>query len=168
MADQRYFFLDLVQAGVQGGCQKLNHTGWIELDDWSFSMHQMAEPNVKGGRPSKTSAAGSFGFTIKHNGPTIFKLVSQGAFIGQPITFEAERAGLTQAGGAANPTGVYFRLVFNNTVISSRSISGDPGTKTEHIEFAFEKVTMTYRQVVNGVLGPAVTKFYDAKSNQAG
>jgi hypothetical protein len=51
-------------------------------------------------------------------------------------------------------------------VVSHRSLSGDDGLKMEHIELVFEHVSMMYRQVVNGVLGSANTKTYDAKSNQ--
>jgi type VI protein secretion system component Hcp len=159
--DQRFFFLDLRPAGVtDGGSQKAGHQKWAELDNWSFSMHQSAEPNVKGGRPAKTSASGAFSFSIKHNGPSLFKACSNGQFIPGPITFEAERGGLT--GGT---TGVYLQLLFNNAVISSRSISGDDGDKTEGIEITFEKVTMTYKQVVNGVLQAGLTKSYDSKTN---
>jgi len=155
----------MIQAGVKGGSQKTGHVDWIELDNWDFSMNQTADPNVKGGRPSKTSATGRFGFSIKHNGPLLFKLGAAGQFINSPITFEAERAGL-QSAGAQSSTMVYFQLVFNRTVVSHRSLSGDDGQKTEHIELVFEKVDMVYKQVVNGMLGSAITKSYDAKSNK--
>jgi type VI protein secretion system component Hcp len=166
MADeQRYFFLDLTAAGVHGGSLKANHIDWLELDNWDFSMNQTADPNVKGGRPSKTSATGRFGFSIVHNGPALFKLASSGQYLSNPIKFEAERSGL-QAGGNASSTGVYLQLIFTKTVVSHRALSGDDGQKMEHIELVFESVSMTYRQVVNGVLGPAMTKAYDAKSNK--
>ena len=79
--DQRFFFLDLTAAGVHGGSQKTGHTDWLELDNWDFSMNQMADANIKGGRPSKTAATGRFGFAIKHNGPQLFKLASTGQFL---------------------------------------------------------------------------------------
>ena len=166
MADeQKYFFLNLTDAGVHGGSPKANHLDWLELGNWDFSMNQTADPNVKGGRPSKTSATGRFGFSITHNGPALFKLAASGQYLDNPITFEAERSGLLSAGGA-DSTQVYLRLVFTRTVVSHRSLSGDDGQKMEHIELVFEKVAMTYRQVVNGVLGPPLTKMYDAKSNR--
>jgi type VI protein secretion system component Hcp len=165
MADsQRYFFLNMIAAGVNGGSPKANHLNWLELSDWNFSMNQTADPNVKGGRPSKTSATGRFGFSIVHNGPQLFKLAASGQYLDQPITFEAERSGL--AGGGATSTEVYFQLIFTRSVVSHRSLSGDDGQKIEHIELVFQAVQMTYRQVVAGVLGPAITKSYDAKSNQ--
>jgi len=163
--DQRYFFLDMTQAGVKGGSQKAGHPDWIELDTWDFSMSQTADPNVKGGRPSKTSATGRFGFSIKHNGPQLFKLAASGQYINTPITFQAERAGL-QSAGATSSSMVYLQLVFNRAVVSHRSLSGDDGQKTEHIELVFEKVDMTYKQVIAGKLGSAVAKSYDAKTNQ--
>lgn len=170
MADQRYFFLNMINAGVNGGSTKTNHVNWLELDNWDFSMNQTADPNVKGGRPSKTSATGRFGFSIVHNGPKLFQLCSSGQFINSAITFEAERAGLTGTGGTspgASSTVVYFRLVFNNTVVSHRSISGDDGQKMEHVELVFQSVQMTYYQVLpTGNLGPAIQKTYDAKLNQ--
>ena len=163
--DQRFFFLDMTNAGVpKGGSTKAAHLNWLELDNWDFSMTQTADPNIKGGRPSKTSATGRFGFSIKHNGPQLFKLASTGQFINTPITFHAERAGM-QAGGAQSTSLVYFELVFNQVVVSHRSLSGDDGQKMEHIELVFQRVDMTYRQVLDGKLGAAVPKGYDAKSN---
>jgi len=171
MADsQRYFFLNM-QPLVNGGSPKASHLGWLELNNWDFSMNQTADPNVKGGRPSKTSATGRFGFSIVHNGPQLFNLCASGQFITQQITFEAERAGLQGIPGAgttgtgASSTVVYFQLIFTNTVVSHRSLSGDDGQKTEHVELVFQNVTMTYWPVVKGALGSAIIKSYDAKSN---
>ena len=163
--DQRFFFLNLTQAGVKGGSQKVGHSDWLELDNWDFSMNQTADPNVKGGRPTKTSATGRFGFSIKHNGPQMFKLCASGQYINTPVTFEAERAGL-QSAGAQSSTMVYFQLVFNRVVVSHRGLSGDDGQKVEHIELVFERVDMMYKQVVNGMLGSAIAKSYDAKANR--
>jgi len=176
MADsQKYFFLNM-QPNVNGGSPKASHLNWLELDNWDFSMNQTADPNVKGGRPSKTSATGRFGFTIVHNGPQLFNLCASGQYISTPITFEAERSGLAgvPAAGAstsnatatgASSTVVYLQLIFTNTVVSHRSLSGDDGQKMEHIELVFQKVQMTYWPVVAGNLGSANTKTYDAKSN---
>ena len=165
--EQRYFFLNMITAGVHGGSPKANHLDWLELDNWDFSMNLTADTNVKTGRPSKTSATGRFGFSIVHNGPYLFGLAASGQFIGEtsPIVFEAERSGLTSGGGSTG-TGVYLQLIFTKVVVSHRSLSGDDGQKMEHIELVFEKVQMMYKQVVNGVLGPAMTKSYDAKTNQ--
>jgi type VI protein secretion system component Hcp len=164
MADeQRYFFLNI--PGVKGGSLKAGHPDWLELDSWDFSMHQTADPNVKGGRPTKTAASGRFGFSIKHNGPTLFKLAAMGQFISTAVTFHAERSGM-QGAGVQSATMVYLELVFNRVVVSHRSLSGDSGQKTEHIELVFEKVDMTYKPVVNGMVGAAVMKSYDAKSNR--
>jgi type VI protein secretion system component Hcp len=166
--DQRFFFLDLTKAGVKGGSQKAGHVDWLELDNWDFSMSQTASANIKGGRPSKTAAVGSFSFTIKHNGPNILKIATAGTFLDSPVTFEAERGGLKgSAGSGFKTTGTYLQLVFQNVVVSSRSIAGDDGIKTENISLAFSNVQMTYRQVVSGQLGSALTSSYDAKSNQA-
>jgi len=168
MADaQRYFFLNMIAAGVPGASMKAGHVGWLELDSWDFSMNQTADPNVGGGRPTKTAATGRFGFSIKHNGPAMFKLGAMGQFISTAITFEAERSGMSGAGGGARHANlVYFQLVFTNAAISHRSLSGDEGQKQEHIELVFETVAMTYKSVVNGAPGPAVKKSYDAKSNK--
>ena len=106
-----------------------------------------------------------FGFSLKHNGPQLFKLAASGQYINTPITFQAERAG-TQSAGSQSSTMVYLQLVFNRAVVSHRSLSGDDGQKTEHIELVFEKVDMVYKQVILGKLGSAISKSYDAKTNQ--
>lgn len=165
MADspQKYFFLNLwTPAGIDGGSQKTGHEKWMELDDWDFSMQQIVDSNKKQGTPGATSAAGSFGFTITHNGPAIFKLAANTMFFDKtkPLVFEAERGGLQ--GGTS---GVYFQLTFTEWVVNSRSIAGNHAVKTEHIEIVFGQVNVVYRQVVNGVLGPPVPKYYDLYSN---
>ncbi len=165
MADeQKYFFLNMINAGVTGLSKKAGHEGWLELDTWDFQMNQAAQPNTGAGTPTKTSATGTFSFSIKHNGPRMFKLASMGSFIKSAITFDAERAGmLGTAGGTSNL--VYFQLIFNKVALSMRSLYGDDGQKTEHVELAFESVQMVYKPVVNGAVGSAITKTYDAKQN---
>jgi len=169
MADQqRFFFLDLRAANVKGGSAKKGHEDWIEPDSWDFKMNQVADVNVKGGRPSKTAATGTFSFSVKHNGPAIFMACAKGQAIPDKITFEAERGGLQVVAGAGQKTtNCYFQLIFENSVISSRNLSGDEGQKTEEVTLTFQKVTMSYRQVVNGVLQGPLQKSYDAKANQA-
>lgn len=167
--DQKFFFLDLKTAGVVplGGSTKQGHEGWIELDSWTFSMNQAAEANVGGGQPKGTAASGRFGFTIKHNGPMLFKASSSGGFIPGPVTFEAERGGVNVGSAAGQKsTATYLRLVFNNLVVSGRSIGGDSTQKTEHIELTFQSVSFSYTQIVNGNPGSALTKAYDVKKNQ--
>ncbi len=167
MADsQRFFFLNLIPAGVKGGCTKQNHIDWLELDSWSFSMNQTAEPNVKGGRPTTTSATGTFGFSITHNGPQLFKNVANGNFINGPIVFEAERGGVQQGSATGvKATTTYLRLTFNNVVIAGRHLSGGQGQKTEQIELSFEQVSFGYAQIINGIAQAMLTKTYDVKSN---
>jgi type VI protein secretion system component Hcp len=171
MADQqRFFFLDMKTAGVvpKGGSDKKGHEDWIELDSWDFSMTQTANPNVKGGKPDGTSAMGMFSFTIKHNGPALFGACANGALIQKPITFEADRGGVNVASGnGRKPTATYFRLKFENTVITGRSISGDDTTKTEQISLNFGKVTMEYYQIVDGTPHLVGTKSYNAMAGEA-
>jgi type VI protein secretion system component Hcp len=154
--DQRFFFLDLTKIGVQGGCDKAKHIGWLELNDWSFTMHTESKPNAKGGQPTKTNASGSFSFSITHNGPSLLKYAATSSHLEQPITFHALRGGIKQTPTAGQlSTGVYLELLFNQSTISGRSLGGDDGQKTEHIDISFEMVTMTYYQVIDGVLqGP--------------
>jgi len=170
MADQqRFFFLDLRGANVKGGSVKKGHEDWIEPDSWDFSMTQSGDPNSKGGRPDRTATTGIFSFSLKHNGPPIFMACAKGQAIQNKITFEAERGGLQVAAGAGQKTtNCYFQLIFENSVISSRTISGDEGQKIERVSLNFSKVTMTYRQVLNGVLQAPVLKSYDAKAKQVG
>lgn len=166
MADQAFFFLDMTGAGVKGSSQRQGTSGWLELDNWSFSMHQDADPNVGGGKPKTTAAAGRFGFTIKYAGPALFKHCSTGNMIQSPITFRAFRGGVVTTGAAGTqPTVPYFELVFNQVVVAGRSLSGGEGTKTENIELAFQGVKLTYWQVKNGQSQPALSKSYDMKTN---
>lgn len=165
--EQRFFFLNMIPAGVQGGSTKVGHVGWLEIDSWSFMMNQTAEPNVGGGQPKSTAASGRFGFTMKHAGPNIFKNVASGAFIAGPITFEAERGGVTVAAGTGTkPTSTYLRLVFSNLAITSRNLGGGDGQKTENIELTFTTVQYNYSQVLNGSPQAMITKNYDVKTNQ--
>ena len=135
-------------------------------------MYQSAEPNTLGGRPDNTSSSGSFSFTIKYTDPMIFANCSSGNLIPGPITFEAERGGLTQAGSSGTAgqktTGTYLQLQFSNVVVHAWSMGGDAGLKQEDVSFSFEKLQMTYHELLNnGTLGPAITRTYDSKSLQA-
>src|ERR1039457_4157881 len=152
MADeQKYFFLNMISAGVTGLCKKAGHDGWLVLDSWDFSMDQASQANVGAGTPTKTAATGTFGFSVKHNGPRLFKLASMGTFIKTPITFEAERAGMAGAAGGTSNL-VYFHLIFTKAALSLRSLHRDDGQQTEHVELAFEAVQMTYKPVVDGAI----------------
>lgn len=166
--DQKFFFLDLSKAGIpNGGSTKKGHEGWVELDSWTFSMNQNAEPNVAGGQPRGTAASGRFGFTVKHWGPLIFKLAASGAYIQGPVTFEAERAGVNVGSAAGvKDSATYLRLTFHNLVVSGRSLAGDSTQKSEHIELSFQSVTFGYAQIVAGNAQAMLQKSYDVKKNQ--
>jgi type VI protein secretion system component Hcp len=167
--DQKFFFLDMTNAGVpNGGSERPDTKNWLELDSWNFSMSQSADPNVKGGRPTSTSAQGRFSFSIKHNGPALFRGVTNSTLQTQPITFRAYRGGMDNGGAVGSPTMCYFELVFNDALVGSRQLHGDDGQKSENIELVFNKVKMTYWQIVNGKrVSAGLTKQYDAKSNMA-
>jgi type VI protein secretion system component Hcp len=167
MAEQpKYFYLNLQCAGITGNCQKQNHLKWLELDSWSFSMTQPAQPVVGGGSPKGSMATGTFSFTIKHAGPQIFKQVASGAHIAGPAEFNAERGGVNQGTGTgSNPFGVYFKLLFSDFAIVSRSLGGDSGQKTENISLAFSQVTLGYAQLQGGQLMGMVDKTYNMKQN---
>jgi type VI protein secretion system component Hcp len=168
MADQKFFFLDMIKAGVpNGGSDKVDTRNWLELDSWNFSMHQTADANVKSGNVTTTSASGSFSFSIKHNGPALFRQVTNSAKITTPVTFRAYRGGLMGTGAGGTPIAKYFELVFNNLVVSGRQISGDEGQKEESIELAFQTVAVSYWDVGSGTPVLVATKTYDTKTNVA-
>jgi type VI protein secretion system component Hcp len=156
----------MTSVGVKGSSQRTGMLNWLELDNWSFSMHQDANPNVGGGKPKTTSAAGRFGFTIKYAGPALFKHCSTGNHITTPLTFRAFRGGVTNTGAAGvQPTVCYFELIFTNTVVAGRSLAGGSGDKTESVEFAFQTVKKSYWQIKNGAIQPVLAKTYDMKTN---
>jgi type VI protein secretion system component Hcp len=168
MAQQKFFFLDMTKAGVpNGGSDKIDTLNWMELDSWNFNMHQSADANVKSGSVTTTSASGSFSFSIKHNGPQLFRQVVNSIKQSQPVTFRAYRGGQEIAGTGGTPIVKYFELVFTSLVVAGRHISGDEGQKDESIELAFEQVAMSYWQMQKA--GPALiaTKTYNTKTNVA-
>src|ERR1035438_567761 len=74
---QKFFYLNLwTSDNIEGGCLKAGHVHWMELDDWDFSMHQQVDSGKKQGTPGATSALGTFGFSITHNGPSLFQLAA--------------------------------------------------------------------------------------------
>jgi type VI protein secretion system component Hcp len=162
---QRFFFLNMIPANVNGGSRKVNHLNWLELDGWDFSMDVHVDPNVAEGAPGKTTNTATFGFQIKHSGPAIFKNAVLGRPVPGVVVFEAERAGLQGAGGQTSSV-VYLQLTFKQAVIASRTLSGDDGFKTEHVEMAFEEVDMVYKPIINGMLAANVTKSINIVSNK--
>ena len=71
----KYFYLNLQCAGIIGNCQKQAYFQWIEVDSWSFSMTQPAQPVVGGGAPKGSMATGTFSFSMKHAGPQISTVI---------------------------------------------------------------------------------------------
>ncbi len=176
MADeQRFFFLDLTKVGVKGGCTKAGHIDWLEIDNWSFVMNQQAEPNSKGGRPMNTASSGTFSFSVKYSDPAVFANCASGNVLNGVITFEAQRTGVSQAGGtgtAGQASAVtYFQLWFRNVCIHAWDLSGDSGQKTENTSFSFEFAHMTYWPLKTTgnttTLGSPVSRAYDTKSLEA-
>lgn len=163
---QKFFFLDMTKAGVpNGGSDKIDTKNWMELDSWNFHMHQTADPNQKAGGVQTTSASGSFSFSIKHNGPMLFRQVVNSVKQTNPITFRAYRGGQQITGTSGTPIAKYFELIFTNVVVADRSLSGDEGQKDESVSLAFEKVTMSYWEMKNQTPTLVATKTYDMKTN---
>lgn len=162
----KYFYLNLQAAGIIGNCQKANYLQWIEVDSWSFSMTQPAQPVVGGGAPKGSMATGTFSFSMKHAGPQIFKNVASGAHITGPSQFKAERGGLQQGTAVGgDPYAVYLELDFSDYAITSRNLGGDSGQKQENVSLSFSTVALTYTQLKAGSLGTSTTKTYDVKQN---
>jgi type VI protein secretion system component Hcp len=155
----------MIQAGVIGGSLKVNHVQWLELEGWDFQMNVEVDPNVASGAPGKTSASGTFGFQIRHNGPALFKLSTLGRQIPTAVVFEAERSGL-QGSGSQTASLVDLQLTFTGASVASRALSGDDGHKKEHIELHFDQVAIVYTPVVNGMPAAKVPKTIDIAQNK--
>jgi type VI protein secretion system component Hcp len=168
MADQKFFFLDMTKAGIpNGGSDKADTKGWLELDSWNFDMSQDADPNVKSGSVTTTSASTSFHFTIKHNGPALFQKATNSEPIKVPVTFRAYRGGVSGGGTGGTPIAKYFELIFTNLVVAGRRLSGDEGQKEESISLAFESVQMSYWDLGTGTPVLVASKTYNTKTNIA-
>jgi type VI protein secretion system component Hcp len=138
---------------------------WTEVDSWSFSMSQPADPTVGAKRGKGTMATGTFSFSMKHSGPQVFKSVATGAHIQGPATFVAERAGVAQGSAIGqNPNKQYLNLIFQDFVLTGRDIGGEAGQKTENVSVSFTVVGLGYAQVKDGQIQPMTTKMYDQKS----
>ena len=162
---QKMFYFDLTKAGINGQSMRTDYLKWIEVDSWNFSMTQPAEPTVGAKRGKGTMATGTFSFSMKHSGPSVFKVVATAGNIPGPATFVAERGGV-QVGSAigANPYKIYLQLTFQDFVITGRDLGGESGQKTESVTISFHQVSLGYAQVKNGQIQPMTTKIYDQKS----
>lgn len=167
MADQRFFFLNLIPNSINGLSNKANHVKWFELQGWDFTTHVDVDTNVAQGAPAKTTKSGAFGFDIIHSGPSMFKLITMGRQLDQPVVFEAVRSGLQ---GAGNQTGsvTYLQLTFAGVKVTHRALGGDDGFKQEHVAFSFQKVDMVYTPIVNGMVQAKVPASFDIMSGSVG
>jgi len=164
MANKQFYF-DLTAAGINGLSMRSDYPKWIEVDSWSFSMTQPADPAVGARKGKGSMATGTFSFTMKHSGPQVYKNVASGAHIPGPATFVAERAGV-QVGSATgkNPNAVYLKLQFSDFALVSQDLGGESGQKTENVTLSFTVVSLGYAPVVQGNLQSMTTKTYDQKS----
>lgn len=167
MAEQRFFFLNLIPNGISGLSNKANHAKWFELQGWDFTTHVDVDTNVAQGAPPKTTKSGSFEFDIMHSGPSMFKLITLGRQLDQPVVFEAVRSGLQGAGSQAGSV-TYLQLTFTGVKFVHRGLSGDDGFKQEHVALSFQNVDMIYTPIINGMVQPNVAASFNIMSGSVG
>jgi type VI secretion system secreted protein Hcp len=161
MAIDAYLQID----SIKGESQDDAHKGWIEVSHVSWSVNQP--------RASSVSTAG--GHT---NGRADLSEVSFSklADLASPILFQTCAAGKTipkavfefmRADGDGKPI-CYFKIELENVMISNvNPNSGNGGTITEQVHFAYSKIKCSYtQQKIAGGAGGSTMGGWDAAANK--
>lgn len=136
MALNAYLKID----GIEGASTVKGHKGEIDVLAFSWGI---SNPATAGGGGAGKPQVSDFSFSkeIAKDSPELFVSVCQGE--------HHKEAVLTVEGVGSDPRGIsksFYKVVFNEVLISSVSISGsDGGVPTENVSLNFAKVEIEYR-----------------------
>jgi len=153
--------------GVQGESKQEGYADHIDLDSWSWGMSNSGSAAQGGGLGTAKASAQDFHFVIRNgkSSPQLFYFCSTGKVIPTATLICRKSTGDTS-------TGEYYRVIFNECLISSHQQGGSGGSNMlpmEQVSFNYAKVTVEYHeQKEDGSLGGiASTHSYDVKLGKA-
>ena len=147
--------------GVTGDAKDSDHTGWLQLESFSFGCHNTGSAATGGGMGTGKVAMQDFSFTPNGDsgGPVLFTKCASGEHLGEGI-LECQKSGGTKM--------VFFKATFTDLLISSFSTHGGVGQEipSTNVTFNFAKIKLeaTAQKEDGSKLAP-VTGGWDVKAN---
>jgi len=153
--------------GVQGESKQEGYADHIDIESWSWGMSNSGSAAQGGGLGTAKASAQDFHFVIRNgkSSPQLFYHCSVGKVIPTAKLICRKVTGDTK-------TGEYYRVIFEQCMISSHQQGGSNGAEQlpmEQVSFNYAKVTVEYHeQKEDGSLGGiASTHSYDVKTGVA-
>lgn len=152
--------------GIEGECPETKHKGWIDVDNFSYTVNQEVKMIKGGGLSAGRADFGSLAFThnVDKTSPNLVQYCASGKVM-KTVNFHAVKT----TGNTQNAE-VYIDITLTNAVIASVSPGGGGGdaSVTEHVSLAYEEFKIAYtEQKSDGSLGKTVTTGWDIKNNTA-
>ena len=153
----------LSQSGITGESQDTNHTGWIELDSFSFGVDNATTI----GSASGGAGAGKVKFSqlsiqkvVDSTSPALFSMAASGVHM-PTLTLAIRKPGTN-----AKDFLVYtFKLVFVTDISWGGSSGGD--IPSESVAFAYGALQISYaKQDASGAVGTPIASSWSQVTNQ--
>ncbi len=152
--------------GIEGECEVKGFEKQIQIESWSFGVTNSGSAGLGTGLGTGKAQLQDFHFTV-YNGkasPQLFLACCKGNHIKEAILT------CRKTGGDGRPY-TYYRVIFNDVVISSFQTGGSNGSNVlplEQISFNFTKITHEYyQQKADGTVSLTNTVTYDQKKVEA-
>lgn len=158
MATDMFLELD----GIKGEAQDKKHAGKIDIDAFSFGVHQSGTSGRGGGAGAGKADFQDLSITKKvdKSSPILMLACATGKHIAKATLF------VRKAGGKQEE---YYKIVMTDLLVSSFQNSGADGANVpmESVSLNYAKIEFEYfPQNADGTMGGKVASGYDLKTNQ--
>ena len=153
--------------GIDGESTDAAHKGAIDIDSFSFGMHQASSGGFGSGAGTGKVQFQDMQFTEKVSkaSPNLFLKCATGTHFKKVELF------MRKAGGGANTPSDFMVITLQDCLISSYQLGGSQGSgdlPEEKISFTFGAVEFLYRpQNSDGTSAPPIRTAWDLKANRA-
>jgi len=165
MAAVDYF---LKMDGIEGESQDLKHKGEIQLESFSWGVHNTVSAGATSGRSAGRASFEDFHFTAPTSkaSPKLMFACASGQHI-KTATLTCRKAGDVEKSGQD-----FLMIKMETVLISSYNEAGSQqasdGVPQDSVALNFTKITFTFTpQNADGALGTPVTESWDLKANKA-
>lgn len=167
MAFDGFLYIEGQKGAIKGECKDKDHTDWIDINSFSYSVNQTNSVDTGGGLTAGKATLGDFTFTQKyHKGsPALWGLCASGEHI-KKVEFNARKS-------AGDIQFMYLKCVFTDCVVTSVSTAGgsDNEIPDETVGIAYTEVAFSYweqNEKTGGMKGGVVQASYNRKTNKRG
>jgi type VI secretion system secreted protein Hcp len=147
--------------GIEGESTDAKHTGWLDVDSWSWGESQPQQPPTGGGGGAGKVRFQEFQFTtrVSKASPKLFLACAGGQHIK-----EAQLVG-RKAGKAQQD---FLTWTLSDVLVAAYQTGGtEQELPLDSVSLNFSKISVAYKaQKADGSLDTAVTAGWDSKTNK--